>query len=110
MIHHRTHPTPVEGCWACKVSSIQVGASATPTRRPRAVEVADTEKRWHKDIAAYKSMRAQGLQPPRIDGSHHRMTTSTESYQIEGKPKLWDRRDEFLTGKPPKSVLGGDAA
>lgn len=35
---------------------------------PRVHPVELTERQWHKDMAAYKSMRRQGLQPRDIDG------------------------------------------
>lgn len=30
----------------------------------------EKEKEWAKDMAAYKRLRLQGLQPPKIGGSH----------------------------------------
>ena len=67
----RTHPEPVEGCFGCKAAGFHVAPSATPSRRggEEAARVNAREKRWDRDMASYKAMRKQGLQPPRIDGS-----------------------------------------
>lgn len=54
--HQReTHPHFVEGCFACKVGTLQLNSG--DARR----EVSD--KKWVSDIQAYKDARAQGIQP-----------------------------------------------
>ena len=61
------------GCCATQAEhyrSIAFSAYATPTRRPAAVGVEETERRWHKDMPAYKALVEQGVQPKRIDGCH----------------------------------------
>jgi hypothetical protein len=40
-----------------------------PTRRASAAEVNAREARWVRDMAAYKALRKDGLQPPKIDGA-----------------------------------------
>lgn len=69
MNHRERHPTYVESCWACKALSVSIGASATPTRRPEAVAISARDERWDRDMAAYKRLRRDGLQPTGIDGS-----------------------------------------
>ena len=69
MIHHRTHPTPVEGCDRCRWSSVTVAPSAMPSRSPEAVRINAKEKRWERDMPAYSRMRKNGVQPKAIDGS-----------------------------------------
>jgi len=45
------------------------------------------EKRWERDIPAYKSLRAQGYQPPCIDGSADLAATAQTDSDIEvGRP------------------------
>lgn len=63
-IHQRTHPTYVEGCWNCRVSTVVVGAVSGPVR-----ETADREKVLDKDMAAYKRMRRAGMSPAHLAGS-----------------------------------------
>lgn len=67
----RTHPEPVEGCFGCKAAGFHVAPSATPSRRggEEAARINAREERWQRDMPAYKELRKQGLQPPKIDGS-----------------------------------------
>lgn len=68
--HHRdTHPQYVPDCIACKVLSIRLSAEATPNRRPQPVDINRRDKVLEKDLAAYKRLRHDGLQPRGIDGS-----------------------------------------
>lgn len=86
--HQETHPTlDVPGCFGCKVASVTVPASVTPTRRAGAQHakwVNDTEKRWHKDMDAFARLRRDGLQPERIDGCARLEQTAKHRVEIEG--------------------------
>lgn len=44
------------------IKGVQVGSFPTATT--------EKEKRWEVDMPAYKRLRQDGLQPPRIDGSY----------------------------------------
>ena len=85
--HQETHPTlDVEGCFGCKIASVSVPSSVTPTRRDGARHakwVNDTENRWHKDMPAYKRLVQDGLQPPRIDGCAELEAKATSKHEIE---------------------------
>lgn len=77
-----------------KLRSVRVAGSAMPTRTPPVVrENQERTKRWEKDHAAYKRLRKEGLQPPKIDGSADRESKAVEKHEVEGKPspKLLDR-------------------
>lgn len=83
-IHQETHPEPVEGCFVCKASTVSVAPSAMPSRNGGA-GAAETNARgagWARDMAAYKTLRAQGLQPPQIDGSA-RLEHATDKFEVE---------------------------
>lgn len=68
MLHQKTHPNlDVEGCFACKITQVSVSATAMPGRRPSAIGGIARDRHWDEDMAAYKRLRADGLQPPRID-------------------------------------------
>ena len=84
-IHAQTHPEYVEGCFACKVSTVSVAPSATPTRQggAEAANVNATEARWHKDMDAYKSMRDQGIQPRSIDGADELAARASDKFEVE---------------------------
>jgi hypothetical protein len=80
---HREHTEYVEGCFVCKVSTVSFGSSSMPTRHPTAAATEAREKRWKKDMPAYKELRAQGLQPPRIDGSAELVAKAETRFEVE---------------------------
>jgi hypothetical protein len=96
-LHHQTHPEFVEDCYACKLVGIGFGAAAMPTRKQDVNKIEAKEREWHKDIAAYQSLRRQGLQPRQIDGCDMLSAIARTDNVIEGKPKLVGRESEFLT-------------
>ena len=82
--HQETHPTlDVEGCFACRISSVSMDSSCTPNRRKDAARINQTEARWHKDMDAYKRLRKDGLQPKTIDGSANVEKKAEHAYQVE---------------------------
>lgn len=84
MKHRETHPNlDVEGCFGCKIAGIAISSDATPTRKEDSHRINETERRWHKDMDAYKRLRQDGLQPPKIDGSAKVEARASEKYQVE---------------------------
>lgn len=85
MLHRRTHPKPVEGCFGCKVLGVNLSMEAAPSRAAgaRVKEVADRERRWDRDMGAYKRMRRDGVQPKRIDGAAEVERRAEERWQVE---------------------------
>jgi hypothetical protein len=73
----------IEQCFSCKIQNISFGSGTAPTRRAGAEVVEAREKRWNKDMPAYKALRAQGLQPPRIDGSAELMAKAETRFEVE---------------------------
>lgn len=67
MKHREVHPTDVEGCFGCKVASIQVAPSALGSTQ--AIVSRQRDDALDKDLDAYKRLRKNGLQPKAIDGS-----------------------------------------
>ena len=67
----------------CKISTIDFGSSAMPTRHPTAAATEARERRWSKDMPAYKELRAQGLQPPHIDGSAELAAKAETRFEVE---------------------------
>ena len=82
-MNHAEHTEYTEGCFVCKVSTISFGSSGMPTRSPVAAATEAREKRWNKDMPAYKALRAQGLQPPRIDGSAELASKAETRFEVE---------------------------
>lgn len=120
----RTHPQPVEGCWACKIGNgPNVAPSATPTRTGAALWQAKEEERTLTvDGEAYKRLRADGYQPMTIAGSADLERDATTRYEIESGNLVRDKSQlgEALTffedthgheaTTPASTPLGGDAA
>lgn len=84
MKHRETHPNlDVEGCFACKIAGVAFGADAMPSRKRHAARTNAKERRWDKDMAAYKRLRADGLQPAQIDGSAKMEAKAEDRVQVE---------------------------
>jgi hypothetical protein len=83
-LHRRTHPEPVEGCWACHIGDgPALGAAAVPSRRPQALATDQMEAGWVKDHAAYDRLWKQGYNPPRLDGCALRESRAQKQSDIE---------------------------
>ena len=54
-----------------------------PGRRAQAYQINQTESQWDKDMGAYKRLRADGLQPRKIDGSAEVESKAEEAWQVE---------------------------
>ena len=65
------------------VRSIGFGVGTMPTRHPGSQAVEAREKRWEKDMPAYKRMRQQGLQPKTIDGAAHIEAKAETRFEVE---------------------------
>ncbi len=84
MKHEEVHPSlDVEGCFGCKVAGVRIGTNSTTTRGKRVAEINQTERNWNKDMPAYKRLRADGLQPKRIDGAAEVEKKAKEKWQVE---------------------------
>ena len=57
-LHRRTtHPEFVEGCFGCKVSTLQINPGDAAHTKPV------SNKKWDAELNAYANARAQGIQP-----------------------------------------------
>lgn len=84
MKHRETHPNlDVEGCFGCRISQVRMGVNTTTTRGAKVAEVNQTERNWNNDMPAYKRLRANGLQPKKIDGAAEIEKKAEHSWQVE---------------------------
>jgi hypothetical protein len=84
MKHRETHPNlDVEGCFGCRVAGVRMGTNTTTSRGAKVAEINATERNWNKDMPAYKRLRANGLQPKKIDGAAEVEKKAQESWQVE---------------------------
>lgn len=82
--HQETHPgLDVDGCFGCKIASVAISSAAMPQRKSHSHGINQTEARWDRDMAAYKRLRNDGLQPRKIDGSAEVESKAKESWQVE---------------------------
>lgn len=54
-----------------------------PNRYPGAVATVATDKQWDKDMPAYKRIRNNGVQPPRIDNCAELESRAGDQFEIE---------------------------
>jgi hypothetical protein len=50
-LHQRTHPTPVGGCFACRIASVGVSLPPHASTRGDGIDVASALKREHEAMA-----------------------------------------------------------
>jgi hypothetical protein len=50
-LHQRTHPEPVEGCFACRIASVGVSLAAHASTRGDGVGIASALKLEHQALA-----------------------------------------------------------
>lgn len=100
MLHRRTHPVPVDDCFGCRVLSVAVAPSATPSRRggAEAQRINAKERQWQRDMGAYKEMRRQGLQPNHIDGCHKLQNEATTVAEVE-TGRVMSKQERALMGE-----------
>lgn len=73
---------------------ISISAAAMPTRTGEdTLGTMVREKRWQRDEDAYRRLRKDGLQPPRVDGSALRERQGKTAYDIESRPVTIDYSD-----------------
>jgi hypothetical protein len=54
-----------------------------PNRHPEAVSTIAKDKQWDADMPAYRRLRHNGVQPPRIDDSAALEAHATDQFEIE---------------------------
>lgn len=95
ILHQRTHFfLDVPGCFGCKIASISIASSATPSRGggARSAHIQATEKQWHKDMPAFKRLCEDGYNPPAIEGASRLEAESTCREHVETGHPEWSER------------------
>lgn len=94
----------------CKVSTVQLNAGAANSD-PKYHEVEAREKRWNRDMPAYKRLREQGYQPAGIDGAADLERDAETRFEIEsgrvykGKEKDVTEAVQFVEDLTGKSIF-----
>ena len=79
---HITTENCADDCFGCKIQTISIAASAMPTRSEAASIERNTEI-MHRDVAAYKRLRKDGVQPKSIKGAAELETRAGSRWEIE---------------------------
>ena len=91
-LHRGKHPNlDVDGCFGCKIATINLAPSATPSRHPQAVEKKQMSEGWKRDHDAYRRLVKDGLQPKVLDGCAELESRARTAVEIEhglGAPSL----------------------
>ncbi len=67
-LHQRqSHPEFVEGCFGCKIQLLEL---STGDARGDVIASGTTQKKWNSELEAYRSARAQGIQPNGTQRKH----------------------------------------
>jgi hypothetical protein len=81
MARHIPSENCAPDCFGCKCLSISIAPSATPTRSEAAKVERDTAK-MHRDVAAYKRLRKDGLQPKSVRGAAELETRAGSAWEV----------------------------
>lgn len=94
------HPSCCPNPATCQLSyrehliGFGVAADALPNRTSSTHrQTLIREGRWERDMKAYKNLRADGLQPPQINGSALRERQGKDEFDIEHRPVTVDWND-----------------
>ena len=86
------HTCTGESCFGCKIKSVSFAASAMPTRHPQAASTQKWDRQLHKDRAAFKAMRDQGIQPASLKGAADLQDRASTKHEIETGKILGDTK------------------
>lgn len=79
--HGVTHFDP-DTCFGCKVITVGVAPSAMPSRHPGAANAAHREQALVKDLAAFKRMRLEGLEPRATRGAAKIESQAESTFEV----------------------------
>ncbi len=87
---------PVAGCGPCRWAAVQLTPSAMPTRTVTKVEDYNFQKEFAREFTngdreAYRRLRQNGLQPPKIAGSAHLERHAETRFEVESGQIVTDR-------------------
>lgn len=86
LIHQERHPEFVEGCFGCRIASVGIAASAMPTRHPEARDGLARQKRWNRDMPAFKAAVDSGVSPAVLDGCADHLAMAKTKTEAEMHP------------------------
>lgn len=85
MKHWEAHPKYVEGCFGCKGLTLSMNAGDADSRKTM------TNKKFNRELDAYKEARAQGIQP--AGTTMNKIEEAVKASETLGRP--------YVAGKMP---------
>jgi len=79
---HGTDHWEPETCFGCKIHTVQVAASATPTRSPGVSEKNRLDRKLDADLSAYKRLRLDGLNPKSTEDAAKFEKRAESEYEV----------------------------
>lgn len=89
-------------------SSPAIAADALPNKMHGVRAINARDKRWDRDMPAYKRLRQDGLQPRGIDGSADLETRAEAPLEIEMGKKLGKEADVRRAQEVASELMGQD--
>lgn len=87
MHQRQKHPEYVEGCFGCKIGTLELGTGDASRDIP--------DKKWNGELQAYRDARAQGIQPAgttmrHVEEAYKASETLGKAYDANTMPKTKD--------------------
>ena len=85
----RDHPEYVEGCFGCKIGTLQTSTGDANSAKAMAT------KKWDGELQSYRNARAQGIQPAgttmrHVEEAHKASEILGKAYNADTMPKTKD--------------------
>ena len=101
-----------DGCFGCKLATVQFGASCMPNRRSEAHRAVGMEHDREKNLGAYERLRKQGIQPASTAHAYELEKMSDSVHEIEsgrrfGNPKMAKKVEAMMKDVPPPPIPEG---
>ena len=107
MARHVPSPDCSPDCFGCKIQSVSMAASAMPTRSN--VGTIDFQtKKSHADVAAYKRLRKDGLQPKMVKGSAEIESRAVSKWEVETGTNLGGNAKLGAKFDAAQAILGSN--
>jgi len=90
------------------VASPAIAADALPNKRHGVRAIDAKDKQLEKDLVAYRALRADGLQPKGIDGSHKLEALANSPLEVEMGRRLGKEKDVRRAQEVTSELMGQD--
>jgi len=107
MARHVPSPDCKPDCFGCKIQSVSMAPSAMPTRSD-AGRINFETKKSHADVAAYKRLRKDGLQPKTVKGAAALESRAVSKWEVETGQNLGGNAKLGAKFDAAQAILGSN--